>query len=170
MEIQTVSNNRPGGAAPGRARFALGRHALAMGLLLFTAGCPLRLHPGCSHLAPSGDCDTGAAIGAPTVSFAADVLPVLENAGCLSAGCHGGAFPSSNYSMASYQDMFVAGDEAMAFEDCPIVPGDPDASYLFEKISPSPRTGARMPFLADPLSDEEIELIRTWIAEGAANN
>jgi hypothetical protein len=43
--------------------------------------------------------------------------------------------------------MFLPGDEAEAFEICPIVPGDPEASYLIEKLQEGPRSGARMPLL-----------------------
>lgn len=116
------------------------------------------------------ECEVGEAIVTPTVSFAADVLPLLEASGCLSAGCHGGAFPASDYSMTTYADLFRAGIQADGFGACPIVPGDPDSSYLVEKISAFPRTGARMPFLGSALTDDEIDTVRTWISEGAADN
>jgi hypothetical protein len=52
-----------------------------------------------------------------------------------------------------------------------VVPGDPDGSFLIEKLtSDSPRAGVRMPQDRPPLDEVEIELIRTWIAEGAVNN
>jgi hypothetical protein len=53
---------------------------------------------------------------------------------------------------------------------CEVVPGNPEASYLLEKIGPQPRVGARMPDGLTPLSDQQIAMIRTWIAEGAVND
>ncbi|MFQ5603970.1 MAG: c-type cytochrome [bacterium] len=53
-----------------------------------------------------------------------------------------------------------------------VAPGDPDGSYLIQKISSaSPKAGRRMPFDGPPfLSQSEIQLIRDWIAQGAPNN
>jgi hypothetical protein len=117
-----------------------------------------------------GRCGQGSATGAATVSFADDIHPILRTKGCLSGGCHGGFLPSSSYSLTSYSAMFAPGDEAGALNLCPVVPGDPDASYLLEKLGDNPRSGTQMPLLRDPLSEEEVALIATWIAEGAADN
>jgi hypothetical protein len=52
-----------------------------------------------------------------------------------------------------------------------VEPGDPDRSYLMIKIEGGPgMVGQRMPFGQDPLSAEEIQAIRDWIANGALNN
>lgn len=52
-----------------------------------------------------------------------------------------------------------------------VVPFDPDQSYLMEKLTQTrPTAGGRMPLVSDPLPDEEIEMIREWIAGGALNN
>lgn len=51
-----------------------------------------------------------------------------------------------------------------------VVPGDPEASYLLNKLGPEPTHGRQMPAGQDPLTDAEIELIRNWIAAGAAND
>jgi len=115
-------------------------------------------------------CPRGSEISEPTVSYANDVVPLLSRSGCLSTGCHGDIFPSSMFTLWTYENSFVPGDEASALELCPIVPGDPDSSYMLEKLRPAPRSGVRMPVIGPPLSDEEIELIATWIREGAANN
>ena len=48
-----------------------------------------------------------------------------------------------------------------------VVPGDPDASGLVDKIEPNPDHGSRMP-QGGELSDAEIALIRQWISEGAS--
>ena len=49
-----------------------------------------------------------------------------------------------------------------------INPGRPDESYLVEKIAvDEPTRGSRMPRGMPPLSDEEIETIRSWVLGGA---
>ncbi|MET0409714.1 MAG: hypothetical protein ABW217_00390 [Polyangiaceae bacterium] len=51
-----------------------------------------------------------------------------------------------------------------------IVPGDPDASFLVMKMkatSSSTALGAPMPYGYEPLSDAQVETLRTWIAAGA---
>lgn len=116
-------------------------------------------------------CDVGEAIGETTVSYSSDIVPIFQARGCLTSGCHGGGLPSFNYSLDTYEGVFGPGDSATALGICNVVPGEPDASFLVEKISSdTPRAGVRMPRDRPPLSDTEIELIRTWIAEGAAEN
>jgi hypothetical protein len=53
-----------------------------------------------------------------------------------------------------------------------VIPGDPDNSYLVQKLLGSPGiVGERMPRTAGPfLTQGQIDIIRRWIAEGAQNN
>lgn len=53
-----------------------------------------------------------------------------------------------------------------------VVPGDPDASYIMQKIlSAAPKEGVRMPTKGPPwVSKYEVELIRAWIKVGANLN
>jgi hypothetical protein len=46
-------------------------------------------------------------------------------------------------------------------------PGNPDASYLVQKIQGNNAVGARMPFGGPYLSQDRIDLVRRWIAAGA---
>lgn len=46
-------------------------------------------------------------------------------------------------------------------------PGDPDSSYLIQKIEGTAEVGGRMPLGGSPLPAETIALIRQWILEGA---
>jgi hypothetical protein len=106
-----------------------------------------------------------------TVSFANDIQPIFIVAGCLSSACHGGTFPSSQYDMGSHTSAFESGELARRIGACEIVPGDPEASFLMEKLtSDDPRAGLRMPLQRAPLSDEDLTLIETWIREGALDN
>lgn len=53
-----------------------------------------------------------------------------------------------------------------------VVPGDPDASFLFMKVT-DPPCGERMPLLygySGMLDPREIAQIREWIALGAPND
>ena len=46
--------------------------------------------------------------------------------------------------------------------------GSPDTSFLITKlVGPPLGQGSRMPLTGDPLTDAEVGLIRTWIADGA---
>jgi hypothetical protein len=49
-----------------------------------------------------------------------------------------------------------------------VVPGEPDQSTLVFRIEG--RVGVRMPPGPDPLDQNQINGIRTWVAEGAKNN
>ena len=48
-----------------------------------------------------------------------------------------------------------------------VEPGDPDNSYLVQKVEGTAAVGGRMPLGGDRLPDAEIDLIRQWISEGA---
>jgi len=117
-----------------------------------------------------GNCVGGVAGDSGSVSYAEDVVPVFERAGCLTSTCHGGTFVSSGYDLKTYETTFGPGDEAQMLEICNVVPGDPAASYLIEKLGEAPRLGDRMPQNLPPLAQADIDLITTWVLEGAQNN
>ena len=93
------------------------------------------------------------------VDYASQIQPIF-NANCTS--CHG---VSSGLTLSSYGALI--GSTGNQYGSDIIVAGDPDASGLVDKIEASPQFGSRMPQGRNPLSDEEIQLIRTWISEGA---
>jgi hypothetical protein len=109
------------------------------------------------------------------VSFAQDILPLFERmspeVGCT---CH---LPSARRSigieisgldLSSYSAARAGGNNTR--EDL-IVPGDPCASVLVQKISSAPPFGARMPSNGPPyLSAADRALVADWIAEGAHDN
>lgn len=115
-------------------------------------------------------CPPATSGGPATVSFASQITPLLNQAGCKGVTCHAGPFPASSYSQTRYDLMFRQGVSARTLNVCPIVPGNPDASFLIEKLGANPRLGLQMPAGGAPLTEQEIELIRTWILEGAQNN
>lgn len=97
------------------------------------------------------------------VSYQNDVLPILQ-ASCI--GCHGGTNEEGEvvvelgYNMTTYEGLMAGSDYGPVIE-----PGDPDGSLFLEMI-----VNGDMPEEGDPLAPEQIETIRTWIAEGAQNN
>jgi hypothetical protein len=52
-----------------------------------------------------------------------------------------------------------------------VVPGDPDNSYIIQKLEGTAGIeGVRMPAGGPYLTADQISLIRQWIAAGALNN
>lgn len=105
-----------------------------------------------------------------TVSYTNDVLPIFVREGCLSPVCHGGGIPAGGYDMRTYETSFGQGTISRVLGLCDIVPGNPDTSFLIEKLGPSPRFGNQMPDKLPPLDAEDVQLLRTWILEGASDD
>lgn len=139
--------------------------ALSRGMLAYGGGLTVS-----SVVEDVPPCQPGTFSPDATVSYMNDVLPILSRSGCQSSTCHGGPFPPSAYDMRTYEGLFGQGLEAKVLKTCDVTPGDPDKSYLIEKLLVDPRLGARMPGVLPPLSDEDIQLIRTWILEGAGDD
>ena len=96
---------------------------------------------------------------------------------CAIPGCHAGPGPTAFLDLSQRSrayDQLVevpAMGPACAEMALRVVPGEPDASLLFEKVSrDDPVCGERMPFRRTPLSTVEIERIRDWIAAGALDD
>lgn len=96
---------------------------------------------------------------APEVEFTADVLPLFE-ARCFE--CHGPRKQKGKLRLDVGADLF-AGDRSR----WAIVPGDADASPVFERISLPAWDPDRMPAEGDALSPEQIDLVKRWIDGGA---
>ncbi len=107
-------------------------------------------------LAPSAAAQEAAA----PVSFSKDVAPLLVK-NC--QACHGASDPKGGFQLHTFAALQKPGDSGSA----PVTAGQPEASELFVRIS-TQDTDLRMPQDADPLPADAIELIRRWIAEGAA--
>lgn len=84
-------------------------------------------------------------------------------------GCHAGANAPAGLRLesgASYALLVgVASTEVPAVMR--VSPGNPDASYLVQKIEGTAAVGGRMPLGGPPLSAANIALVREWIADGA---
>lgn len=93
------------------------------------------------------------------VSFSKDIAPMLLRR-CVS--CHGEKKAESNYRLDTFALLQKAGD----FDLNPVTPGDVDDSEILRLVS-STDPDERMPRGSDPLSEQQISLIRTWIEQGA---
>lgn len=101
----------------------------------------------------------GVAAADPPVDFESQVRPLLERA-CVK--CHGADKQNGGLRFDLKAAAFAAGDSGAAS----IVAGEVAASEFVRRIE-SDDGNERMPANADPLSPEEIGLLKEWIAQGA---
>jgi hypothetical protein len=96
------------------------------------------------------------------VTWSAQVLPLFR-ARC--AGCHVDGVAEGGYRVDTARLAATPGDSRSTRM---IVPGDPDASFLIEKLARRvPSSGAQMPQRAPPLAAHELAIVRGWISDGA---
>jgi len=100
------------------------------------------------------------------ISYSAVIQPIFNDT-CGGAGCHVGT-SQSGVNLSSYNQVMNSRGQQYGREI--VEPGQPDESPLVDKIEPNPQYGERMPFGRSPLNDRQIEEIRVWIEEGAADN
>ena len=93
------------------------------------------------------------------VSYDRQVQPLFNQA-CNFSGCHDGNSQQTDLNLTSHGG--TVGIPGV------VVPGKPESSRLVLRIQGS--VGVRMPPQGNQLNDNQINGIRTWIAEGAKNN
>lgn len=91
------------------------------------------------------------------VSFSSEVMPILEQY-CWE--CHSEQNTELGLRLDSYEGVMAGSDYGTVIE-----PGDPDGSLLIDMVQ-----SGDMPEEGDPVPPEQLEIIKTWIAEGAENN
>ena len=97
----------------------------------------------------------------------------IFNLNCALSGCHAGSSPAQGQNLSEGQAFSnivnVSSNEVPGL--LRVNPQNPDQSYLVLKIEGDPSiVGSRMPLGRTPLSQEQINLIRQWISEGAMDN
>ena len=97
-------------------------------------------------------------VPAPGVSFQEDILPILQ-ASCAFQGCHADPNPQRGLNLETY-----AGFEKGSLGGPVFNPGDSNGSKVVQRID-----GGGMPPGA-PLGNDQIQLFKDWIDEGAKNN
>ncbi len=181
---------------------------------LLTAACSPAKTPvtdppdeGAPDACGTGGNDSGVCVGtyvsctdltAPPVSFAADLVPILQPS-CAIAGstCHGTTDVATTQARP-YLGSFDGGTDASAVvmglvgvasnEDpamLTVTPGDPVNSFLMHKLDgdqfilenacTATKThytdcGQQMPYSSPPLDEPTRDMFRRWIAQGAKNN
>ncbi len=91
---------------------------------------------------------------------------------CATAGCHQGAGAPQGLRLeaaVSYA-MLVNVPSSEDPGVLRVAPGDPDASYLVQKLEGSASVGAQMPLNAAPLPQATIDVVRQWITDGAMDD
>ncbi|HEX8312286.1 MAG TPA: DUF1549 domain-containing protein, partial [Chthoniobacteraceae bacterium] len=105
---------------------------------------------------------TGAtAVAATPLDFAEEVAPIFEDH-CVR--CHSTTEKKGKFSLSTAEEFFAKrkGHEAA------VVPGAADESLLVDLITPHAGAEPEMPEEGQPLSADQIAVIRRWIAEGAS--
>ena len=112
-----------------------------------------------ADLAPAMPLDSGSS----TVDFQRDVRPILSNH-CFE--CHG---PDAATRMVDLRFDTREGAFSRRSSGSLIVPGDPESSLLYQRIS-HPQPALRMPpsHSKRPLNSQQIATLRQWIRQGAA--
>jgi hypothetical protein len=147
--------------------------------LFITAGLAAAL-VACATIDPdvgpllAGACSETDSDPAHAVSFNHDIRTVISapTGGC---SCHlsqtgagpGPATVITGLDLGSYQSLLQGGHNSGPNV---IIANQPCESILYQKIGVAPPFGSRMPLGLAPLSDQTIQLIHDWIAEGALDN
>jgi WD40 repeat protein len=104
-------------------------------------------------------CLTQLVSAADAVSFKTTIAPILLD-NCLA--CHSAKKAEGGYRVDSYAELLKAGDTGEV--PVALVPDQP--SELLRRLT-CPDASERMPAESDPLPAEQIELVKTWIEQGA---
>ena len=91
------------------------------------------------------------------VSFSEQIMPIFEQ---YCTECHGNMNAELGLNLSTYEGVMQGSDYGTVVE-----PGNPDGSLLIDMIE-----SGDMPEEGDPVPPAQLELIKTWIAEGAENN
>ena len=112
----------------------------------------------------------------PEVSFSVQLQPIF-NQFCEGTTCHlneslnGGDLDLREG--LSYDNLVGIPNVAPFFSMLRVEPGNINDSYLYRKLQPPTGEnyfGLQMPERRDPLTDQQIELFRDWILQGAPRN
>ena len=106
----------------------------------------------------------------PALATAHDPLDFNAVQGILNANCGGGGChinqATSGVNLTSYETLM--GSVGAQYGGPVVIPGSPSQSPLIDKVMmPSPEHGSRMPLEAEPLEDQEIDMLLDWVSDGA---
>ena len=104
------------------------------------------------------DCGIENGDNSTCVNYSTEIQPIFDS-DCVS--CHGNG---GGLDLTSYQNLMNGGNSGLSIE-----PGNATNSYLINKLRGT-ASGDQMPIGYPPLSESIIQLIETWINEGALDN
>ena len=107
----------------------------------------------------------------PLAGNIASIQANIFSPNCALSGCHSSTNPAPPQGLvlgpaASFFNIVSqpsAGVPALNL----VEPGDPDNSYLVQKVEGTAGVGQQMPRNLPPLSNEKIQALRSWISDGA---
>ena len=91
---------------------------------------------------------------------------------CATTGCHFGAGAPQGLRLDAASSFALLVGVASMEESSVlrIAPGDPDNSYLVQKLEGTASSGQQMPLNAPTLAQTSIDVIRQWISDGAIDD
>jgi hypothetical protein len=120
----------------------------------------------------TGGTGTGGTGCGPTVAFASQVQPIFS-ASCTN-GCHSGTRPAAGMSLASgsaYANIVNVRASSTCTTMVRVSPSSVAGSYLMNKLTGvGICSGSQMPKAGSSLPSAQLQLISSWICEGAPNN
>ena len=135
--------------------------ALALALTACGGGSGEGLDENGRPIVPGGPATTG-----PTL---ASIQAKVFSVNCASSGCHGGSTVQQSlrldvgFSAANLINVPSPRDPRLIR----VIPGNPGASFLIQKLDGTQTLGDRMPQFGPFLSQTAIDEIRLWILNGA---
>jgi hypothetical protein len=93
------------------------------------------------------------------VDFSTDVKPIL-NKKCIT--CHGGVKAKAGFSVLFREDALTNTESGKPA----IIPGDPEGSEMIRRITANDPE-ERMPYKHEPLTKNEISILKRWVRQGA---
>ena len=121
-------------------------------------------------------CDGGDGTGLPPASPLGPRFSAIQanvfTPNCAVTGCHFGAGAPQGLRLdeANSYALLVGVASTEESSISRVVPGDPDNSYLIQKIEGTAASGQRMPLNAPALPQATIDVIRQWISDGAIDD
>ena len=99
----------------------------------------------------------GAASGGATVSFATDIMPLIESR-CIN--CHGGERTQEGLDMKTHASIMAGSENGPV-----VMPGDSANSSLAQMV-----IEGKMPKRGPKLTPDQVQLLVDWINQGALDN
>jgi hypothetical protein len=122
---------------------------------------------------PLGDDSSGGGGGGDTGALQPTFQSIQDHVFTpICTACHAGAGAPQGLRLdaGSSYALLVNAASAEQPSQLRVAPGNPDASYLIQKLEGTAAVGGRMPLNGTPLPPETIAVIRQWITDGATND